>query len=124
MNQCVDMVAMGKLFHQPGLVLPDSLLDVVGYADIQRAGLVGHDVDIVGLAHGHAVIIDYATALVMSSGAIAKSRPCPERALLCYLERGRPPFVMSSEAPAKSRHLATKAKGSHVQADFSTPARR
>ena len=42
-----DAVAMGKAFDKPGFVLMDSLFDVICDADVQCAGLVGHDVDVI-----------------------------------------------------------------------------
>ncbi len=55
-NQCVDVVAIAEAFDKP--VLPNSSLDIVGQPDIHRARLVGHNVYIVGLASGYAVIIN------------------------------------------------------------------
>lgn len=49
-NERVDVVAAGKTFNKPGFVLMDPLFDVICNADIQCAGLVGHDVNIIGLA--------------------------------------------------------------------------
>ena len=60
-DKCVDVVAFGEAFYQPGSVFPDSFLDIAGEPDIQRARLVCHDVDIVGFVSWHAVIISAIT---------------------------------------------------------------
>ena len=57
MNQCVYFVAVCETFDQAGLMLIDPLFDVICDPGIQRSGLVGHDIDEIGLADRHGVII-------------------------------------------------------------------
>jgi len=49
-NKRVDVLAVGKTFNKPDFVLMGPLFDIICDADIQCAGLVNHDINVIGLA--------------------------------------------------------------------------
>ena len=52
-NEISDVVVLGEAFHELAAMLEDASLKVIGHADVDRAGAVGQDVNVVGpSAHG------------------------------------------------------------------------
>ncbi len=88
-DQRIDVVAACEAFDKFGFVLLHSSLDIVSESNVQRARLVGHDVDVVDSVRKHVGIIERTTLRNQTPMTIA------EPALSILEQHGIPGYAIS-----------------------------